>query len=64
MTIEEIEDTINAFADAALRVKDSGFDGVELHGGTAISSPSLYHQGLIKEMISMVGPWKIVFASQ
>lgn len=34
MTIEEIEDTINAFADAALRVKGSGFDGVELHGGT------------------------------
>lgn len=34
MTLQEIRETINAFADAARRVKESGFDGVELHGGT------------------------------
>ncbi len=32
MTPEEIESTINSFADAALRAKTAGFDGVELHG--------------------------------
>lgn len=31
MTEEEIRDTVRAFADAALRVKEAGFDGVELH---------------------------------
>ncbi|MDY6861807.1 MAG: NADH:flavin oxidoreductase, partial [Thermodesulfobacteriota bacterium] len=34
MTIEEIENTINDFACAALRAKESGFDMVELHGAT------------------------------
>jgi len=34
MTLQEINDTINAFAEAARRVRESGFDGVELHGGT------------------------------
>jgi NADPH-dependent 2,4-dienoyl-CoA reductase/sulfur reductase-like enzyme len=32
MSLEEIEGTIQAFADAAQRVKAAGFDGVELHG--------------------------------
>ena len=32
MTLEEIEFTITSFADAALRAKTAGFDGVELHG--------------------------------
>jgi 2,4-dienoyl-CoA reductase-like NADH-dependent reductase (Old Yellow Enzyme family)/thioredoxin reductase len=32
MTVDEIEETIEAFGDAALRVKNSGFDAVELHG--------------------------------
>ncbi len=32
MTLEEIETTIQAFADAAQRAKAAGFDGVELHG--------------------------------
>ena len=33
ITKDEIKYLINAFADAALRVKESGFDGVEIHGG-------------------------------
>ena len=32
MTFEEIEATIEAFAEAARRAKTAGFDGVELHG--------------------------------
>ena len=32
MTKEDIKKVINAFADAALRVKKSGFDAVQLHG--------------------------------
>lgn len=31
MTIEEIEETINAFAEAARRAKEAGFDAVQLH---------------------------------
>jgi len=34
MTVEEIDRIISAFAEGARRVKDAGFDGVELHGGT------------------------------
>lgn len=34
LTKEEIWDIVGAFADAALRVKQAGFDMVELHGGT------------------------------
>lgn len=33
MTKEDIEYLVNAYGDAALRVKKSGFDGVELHAG-------------------------------
>ncbi len=32
MTKDEIQYIVNAFADAGKRVKDSGFDGVEIHG--------------------------------
>ncbi len=32
MTLEEIEETIESFAEAARRAKSAGFDGVELHG--------------------------------
>ena len=32
LTIEEIEDIIKSFGEAALRAKKAGFDGVELHG--------------------------------
>jgi 2,4-dienoyl-CoA reductase-like NADH-dependent reductase (Old Yellow Enzyme family)/thioredoxin reductase len=32
MTFEEIDETIEAFANAALRIKNAGFDAVELHG--------------------------------
>jgi 2,4-dienoyl-CoA reductase-like NADH-dependent reductase (Old Yellow Enzyme family) len=33
MTIEEINDVVNEFADAAKRcVEEAGFDGVEIHG--------------------------------
>lgn len=32
MTIEEIKSIQEAFADAAVRAKEAGFDGVELHG--------------------------------
>lgn len=32
MTLEEIEATIESFAEAARRAKTAGFDGVELHG--------------------------------
>ena len=33
MSEEEIESTVQAFAEAAYRAKAAGFDGVELHGG-------------------------------
>jgi 2,4-dienoyl-CoA reductase-like NADH-dependent reductase (Old Yellow Enzyme family)/thioredoxin reductase len=32
MTVDEIAETVAYFADAALRAKTAGFDGVELHG--------------------------------
>lgn len=31
LSIEEIRDIVNAFRDAAIRVKEAGFDGVEIH---------------------------------
>jgi 2,4-dienoyl-CoA reductase (NADPH2) len=34
MTLAEIHRTVEAFADGAKRVKEAGFDGVEIHGGT------------------------------
>lgn len=34
MTSPEIEATVKAYAASARRVKEAGFDGVELHGGT------------------------------
>ncbi len=33
MTIEEIQETINKFAEAAVRVKKAGFDMVQIHAG-------------------------------
>ena len=33
MTKDEIKYLVNAFAEAARRVKESGFDGVEIHAG-------------------------------
>ena len=35
MTREEIAEQVNKFADAAVRVKNAGFDGVEIHGAHA-----------------------------
>ncbi|HEU5139368.1 MAG TPA: NADH:flavin oxidoreductase [Bacillales bacterium] len=32
MTVQQIRDAIEAFADSALRAKRAGFDGVEIHG--------------------------------
>lgn len=34
LTISDIKGIINSFAQSAKRVKDAGFNGVELHGGT------------------------------
>lgn len=34
MTIQEIERTVAAYAEGAERVKEAGFDGVEIHGAT------------------------------
>jgi len=34
MTLEEITRIVDAFAEGARRVMESGFDGVEIHGGT------------------------------
>lgn len=34
LTISDIKDIINSFAKSARRLKDAGFDGVELHGAT------------------------------
>ena len=34
MTLEDIQETIHAFADAAALIQEAGFDGVELHGAT------------------------------
>ncbi len=33
MTKDEIKYLVNAYSEAARRVKESGFDGVEIHGG-------------------------------
>ena len=33
LTVEEIEQIVEQFADAAVRAKKAGFDGVEIHGG-------------------------------
>ena len=35
LTVSEIKEIVNAFAQAALRAKKAGFDGVELHGAHA-----------------------------
>jgi len=35
MTVEQIEEAVRAYAQAARRVKEAGFDGVEIHGGMA-----------------------------
>ena len=35
LTIPEIKDLVERFGDAALRAKNAGFDGVELHGAHA-----------------------------
>lgn len=32
LTVAEVYETVNKFGDAALRAKDAGFDGVEIHG--------------------------------
>lgn len=32
MTIDEIDETIRGFADAAARAREAGFDGIEIHG--------------------------------
>ncbi|HSO74758.1 MAG TPA: NADH:flavin oxidoreductase, partial [Blastocatellia bacterium] len=32
MTVEQIKDTVNAFAEGARRAREAGLDGVELHG--------------------------------
>ena len=42
MNKEEIETVIKSYADAAARVKEAGFDGVELHGGTGTFSYSSF----------------------
>jgi len=34
MSMDDIEQAVEAFASGAKRVKDAGFDGVEIHGGT------------------------------
>lgn len=34
MTVEDIRYAVDAYASGARRVKESGFDGVEIHGGT------------------------------
>ena len=32
MTLDEIDETVNAFAEGARRAREAGLDGVELHG--------------------------------
>jgi len=49
ITEEAIETIIKAFGDAALRVKEAGFDGIELHGGhgyliSQFLSPAVNHR--------------------
>jgi 2,4-dienoyl-CoA reductase (NADPH2) len=36
MTVAEIQQTVEAFAEGARRAREAGLDGVELHGPTAI----------------------------
>ena len=44
LTVEEIVGIEDAFAQAARRAKQAGFDGVEIHGGTWISDLQLLSQ--------------------
>ena len=45
MTKQDIARIVKAFADASRRVKEAGFDGVELHGGTGYLSRSFFLPG-------------------
>ena len=45
MTLDDIDETIHAFASAALRAKQAGFDGIQLHGA---------HGYLLSQFLS---PW-------
>ncbi len=38
MTVPDIKEMVRKYASAAERVKESGFDAVEIHGGTLLSA--------------------------
>lgn len=48
MTEEDIQDTIRAFAEAALNAKKLGFDGVELHGAHGYLIDQFFWEGMNK----------------
>ena len=50
LTVAEIKHMENQFVEAARRVKDAGYDCVEIHGATAISS------ALLCPLIPIAGP--------
>ena len=41
MTVEEIREVVEGFAAAAVRMKEAGLDGVEIHGGYCLRHPKM-----------------------
>ena len=46
MTRQDIQDTVNAFAQGARRAKEAGLDGVELHGANGYLFTQFFSSGI------------------
>ena len=57
MTAGEVAKTVTSFARAALRVKETGFDGVELHGGTGYLLAQFLSPRTNQRTDGYGGPW-------
>jgi N-ethylmaleimide reductase len=58
MTVEEIEGAVNEFGRAVANAVRAGFDGVEIHGATAIWFINFSHQRSISQPTIMAGASK------